>query len=138
MVMVGVGISPVMISRVNRPSRSTLLAASLGLESMWVSIVCGVSAVIEILLVIPAGTLMDRYGRVAVAVPCALVNGAGYLLLAVMTQALAGDGVTAAVVALLVPSMVIAVGNGLGSGIVMTLGIDVSPVHDRTDRKSVV
>ncbi|HJB10109.1 MAG TPA: MFS transporter [Candidatus Brachybacterium merdavium] len=132
MVMVGVGIAPVMISRVNRPVIIPLLGASLGLESMWVSIVFGVSAVIEILLVIPAGTLMDRYGRVAVAVPCALVNGAGYLLLAVMTQALAGDGVTAAVVALLVPSMVIAVGNGLGSGIVMTLGIDVSPVHDRT------
>src|SRR5699024_1206870 len=124
MVMVGVGIAPVTISRVNRPVIIPLLGASLGLESMWVSIVFGVSAVIE--------TLMVRYGRVAVAVPCDLVNGAGYLLLAVMTQALAGDGVTAAVVALLVPSMVIAVGNGLGSGIVMTLGIDVSPVHDRT------
>src|SRR5690625_5846072 len=72
--MVGVGVAPVMISRVNRPVIIPLLGASLGLESMWVSIVFGVSAVIEILLVISAGTLMDRYGRVAVAVPCALVR----------------------------------------------------------------
>jgi len=130
--MVGAGIAPVMISRVNRPVIIPLLGASLGLESMWISIVFGISAVIEILLVIPAGTLMDRYGRVAVAVPCALMNGSGYLLLAVMAQTLAGGGMTAALIALLVPSMVIAVGNGLGSGIVMTLGIDVSPVHGRT------
>lgn len=132
MILVGAGIAPVIISRVNRPVIIPLLGASLGLESMWVSIVFGVSAVLEILLVVPAGTLMDRYGRAAAAVPCALVIGVGYLLLAVMAQALSGGGTTAAVVALLVPSMVIAVGNGLGSGIVMTLGIDVSPVHGRT------
>src|SRR5699024_4285087 len=65
MIMVGVGIAPVMSSRVNRPVIIPLLGASLGLESMWISIVFGISAVIEILLVIPAGTLMDRYGRVA-------------------------------------------------------------------------
>lgn len=132
MVLVGVGIAPVMISRVNRPVIVPLLGASLGLDSMWISIVFGVSAVIEILLVIPAGTLMDRYGRVAVAVPCAMLMGAGYLLLAVMAQALADQGLTAALIALLVPSVLIALGNGLGSGIVMTLGIDVSPVHGRT------
>lgn len=132
MALVGVGIAPVMISRVNRPVIVPLLGASLGLDSMWISIVFGVSAVVEILLVIPAGTLMDRYGRVAVAVPCAMLMGAGYLLLAVMAQGLAGQGPTAALIALLVPSVLIALGNGLGSGIVMTLGIDVSPVHGRT------
>ncbi|WP_193104781.1 MFS transporter [Brachybacterium sp. FME24] len=132
MVMVGVGITPVMMARVNRPVIVPLLGASLGLDSVWVSIVFGVSAAVEILLVIPAGTLMDRYGRVAVAVPCALLLGAGFLLLALLGTTLAGQGPALALVALLVPSVLIALGNGLGSGIVMTLGIDVSPVHGRT------
>lgn len=132
MVAVGVGIAPVMISRVNRPVVVPLLGAALGLDAVAVSLVFGISAVLEILLVFPAGTLMDRWGRAAVAVPCALLMGAGYLLLAVLGATLGEQGPQGAVLALLLPSLLIAVGNGLGSGIVMTLGIDVSPVHGRT------
>ncbi|MGO2312255.1 MAG: MFS transporter, partial [Brachybacterium tyrofermentans] len=124
--------APVMMARVNRPVIVPLLGASLGLDSVWISLVFGVCAALEILLVIPAGTLMDRYGRAAVAVPCALLMGAGFILLAILGTTLAGQGTTLAVVALLVPSLLIGLGNGMGAGIVMTLGIDVSPVHDRT------
>ena len=132
MAAVGIGIAPVMMARVNRPVIVPLLGDSLGLDPMWISIVFGVSATLEILLVLPAGTLMDRYGRAAVAVPCALLMGAGFLLLALLGTVFDGGGPTLALVALLVPSLLIGVGNGLGSGIVMTLGIDVSPVHGRT------
>ncbi|GAA1490297.1 MFS transporter [Brachybacterium sacelli] len=132
MVMVGLGFTPVMMARVNRPVIVPLLGAALGLDSVWISIVFGISAVLEILLVLPAGTLMDRHGRAAVAVPCAVLMGAGYLLLALLGTVWAGQGETLAVLALLVPSLLIGLGNGLGSGIGMTLGIDVSPVHDRT------
>lgn len=132
MVAVGLGISPVMMARVNRPVIVPLLGEALGLDPVWISIVFGISAALEILMVLPAGTLMDRFGRAAVAVPCALVMGVGFLLLALMGTTLEGGGTTAAVLALLVPSLLIGLGNGLGSGIVMTLGIDVSPVHGRT------
>ena len=132
MISIGCGIAPVMISRVNRPVIVPLLGAALGLDSTLISLVFGASAVLEILMVIPAGVLMDRFGRAAVAVPCGLTMGVGYVLLAVLAQTLGGEGQTAALVALLVPSALIALGNGLGSGIVMTLGIDVSPVHGRT------
>lgn len=132
MLSVGLGFAPVMISRVNRTTIVPLLGAALGLDSSWVSIVFGVSAVVEILMVFPAGTLMDRFGRAAVAVPCALVMGAGYLLLALLALTVGEGSFGAAVVSLVVPSMLIALGNGLGSGIGMTLGIDVSPVHGRT------
>lgn len=132
MVAVGLGIAPVMIARVNRPVILPLLGDHLGLDPVWISVVFGVSAALEILLVIPAGTLMDRHGRAAVAVPCALVMGAGFLLVGLLGTVLADHGTALAVTALLVPSLLIGVGNGLGSGIVMTLGIDVSPVHGRT------
>ncbi|GAA4530450.1 MFS transporter [Brachybacterium paraconglomeratum] len=131
MVAVGLGISPIMMARVNRPVIVPLLGDALGLDPVWISIVFGVSAALEILLVLPAGSLMDRFGRAAVAVPCALLMGAGFLLLAVLGIALQGQGPGLALVALLVPSLLIGLGNGLGSGLVMTLGIDVSPVYDR-------
>lgn len=131
MIAVGLGISPIMMARVNRPVIVPLLGDSLGLDPVWISIVFGVSAALEILLVLPAGSLMDRFGRAAVAVPCALLMGAGFLLLAVLGIALQGQGPGPALVALLVPCLLIGLGNGLGSGLVMTLGIDVSPVYDR-------
>lgn len=131
MIAVGLGISPIMMARVNRPVIVPLLGDSLGLDPVWISIVFGVSAALEILLVLPAGSLMDRFGRAAVAVPCALLMGAGFLLLAVLGITLQGQGAGLALVALLVPSLLIGLGNGLGSGLVMTLGIDVSPVYDR-------
>lgn len=132
MIAVGLGIAPVMMARVNRPVIVPLLGDALGLDPVWISIVFGAGAALEILLVVPAGTLMDRYGRAAVAVPCALLMGAGFLLLALLGIVLEGSGPVAALLALLIPSLLIGVGNGLGSGIVMTLGIDVSPVHGRT------
>lgn len=132
MLIVGLGIMPVMIARVNNPVIIPLLGAGLGLDAFWISIVFGISAVVDIALVVPAGVLMDRYGRAAVAVPCATIMGLGYLALALATGGAAGHGFTPALLALLLPAMVIALGNGLGSGIVMTLGIDVSPVHGRT------
>lgn len=132
MAIVGIGIAPVMMARVNRPVIVPLLGASLGLDPAWISIVFGVSAALEILLVLPAGTLMDRFGRAAVAVPCAVLMGLGFVLLAILATTLDGRGPTLAMIALLAPSLLIGLGNGLGSGIVMTLGIDVSPVHGRT------
>lgn len=132
MAVVGVGIAPVMMARVNRPVIVPLLGDALGLDPVWISIVFGISAVLEILLVLPAGTLMDRYGRAAVAVPCALLMGVGFLLLGLLGTVLADGGTAAALVALMVPTVLIGLGNGLGSGIVMTLGVDVSPVHGRT------
>lgn len=132
MVRVGLGIAPVMMSRVNRPVVVPLLGAALGLDAAAVSLVFGISALVEIAMVVPAGTLMDRRGRAAVAVPCALVMGAGYVLLAVAAATLGERGPGTAMAALLLPSLLIALGNGLGAGIVMTLGIDLSPVHGRT------
>lgn len=132
MALVGAGIAPVMMGRVNRPVIVPLLGAAMGLDATTVSVVFGASAVVEIALVVPAGVLMDRYGRVAVAVPCSLLMGAGFVLLSVLAAVLGDAGWGGALLALLLPSVLIAIGNGLGSGIVMTLGIDTSPVHGRT------
>lgn len=132
MVLVAIGIGPLMMSRTVRPVVVPLLGAGLGLDAFWISLTFGLGAVIEIVMVVPAGTLMDRRGRAAVAVPCCVIVGLGYLLLVVLAMTIGTHGWTGALAALVAATLVIAFGNGLGSGIVMTLGIDVSPVHGRT------
>lgn len=132
MVRVGLAITPVMMGRINRPVIVPLLGASLALDATSISVIFGIAAVIEIIMFVPAGAVMDRYGRAAVAVPCSATMGIGYVLLAILAPSIGRDGTAGALIALLVPSLLIALGNGLGSGIVMTLGIDVSPERGRT------
>jgi MFS family permease len=73
------------------------------------------------LLFYPAGWIMDRFGRVWVAVP--VVGGFAVCLIALpLTSTVTGLGVCLAGMA---------IGNGLGSGIVMTLGADAAPANGR-------
>lgn len=132
MLLVGLGIAPVMMARVNRPVIVPLLGAGLGLDATTISLVIGISAIVDIAMVVPAGILMDRYGRAAVAVPCSLILGTGFVLLGAISWSAPDLAGTAALLALLLPNLLISLGNGLGAGIVMTLGIDLSPVHGRT------
>ena len=75
----------------------------------------------DIAFFFPGGWLMDNYGRFVVAVPVVATTAVGCLFLPLATTA-----VTVAAV-----MMLIAIGNGLGSGIVMTLGADTAPVEGR-------
>lgn len=103
-----------------RAARSTVLplwAAHLGLDAQTTSIVFGVGMAVEVALFYPAGRIMDRYGRLAVALPCLLLLGGSMMLLPL----------TGGVVSLTAVAMAMSLGNGLGSGIVMTLGADVAP-----------
>lgn len=132
MVRVGLGVTPIMIGRINRPVIVPLIGAALALPAATISVVFGIAAVLEIIMFVPAGVIMDRRGRAAVAVPCSLIMGVGYVLLAILAPTLGTASAHGAFWALTAPCLLIAVGNGLGSGIVQTLGIDVSPEQDRT------
>ena len=65
----------------------------------------------------PAGKVMDQKGRRWVAVPSMLIMGLPLLLMPFTHSA----------TALLLAAAVIGFGNGIGSGMVMTLGADHSP-----------
>ena len=60
---------------------------------------------------------MDLYGRRWVAVPCTLILGLSFVLMTSTRSALT----------LTLVAMLMGFGNGIGSGIVMTLSADVSP-----------
>lgn len=117
----GSGVMVVAAARASRLSILPLWADAIGLDAARTSLVFAVSGAVEMLLFYPAGAVMDRFGRVWTAVPTVLVLGTGLAVLP-LTSSLAG---------LTAVAVLMAVGNGLGSGIVMTLGADASPVLGR-------
>jgi MFS family permease len=103
-----------------RQARNALLplwADGIGLSVQTTSVLFGLSLGVELLLVYPGGSVMDRWGRKAVAIPCLVIMSVGLALMPLTD----GAGTLALV------AMLLGAGNGLSSGVVMTLGADFAP-----------
>ncbi|GMA30277.1 MFS transporter [Litorihabitans aurantiacus] len=98
-----------------------LWGAHLGLDPTTTALVFGVSGAVDMLLFYPAGKVMDARGRLWIAIPSMLTMGLALALVPFTTTA-----TTLGLVALL-----LGLGNGMGSGVVMTLGADVAPPASR-------
>ena len=120
-VTLGLGILLVSAVRATRQTVIPLWADHLALEPSVTSLIYGLAGGVEMLLFYPAGRVMDLMGRRWVAVPSLLIMGAGLLALP-----LTHDATT-----LLLAAMAIGFGNGIGSGMIMTLGADHSPHQGR-------
>ncbi|MDP2772070.1 MAG: MFS transporter [Nocardioides sp.] len=118
----GVAVVVISASRSVRNGLLPLWAEHIGLSASSTSLIFAFAAAVDIAFFFPGGWLMDHYGRTVVAVPVVLTTAVGCLVLPLATTIWA----LAAVVAL------IALGNGLGSGIVMTLGADAAPAVGRS------
>lgn len=101
-----------------------LWGLSLGLDAHTISLVVGVAGAIDFALFYASGQVMDRFGRLWAVLPSMLLMGAGFVALA-FTHDMPDASMWFAMLA-----AVIGVGNGLSSGILMTLGADVAPQHD--------
>lgn len=92
-------------------------AQVLGLDVATVGIIVSVSGLVDMLMFYPAGWLMDRRGRKHAIVPCFIVMGLGIAMVPLATEFWM----------LMLAGIVIGIGNGLGSGTMMTLGADLAP-----------
>lgn len=117
----GVGVIAIQTLRATRQSVLPLWAVHIGLDATAVSLIFGISMAMEMTLFYPAGSAMDRWGRKSVAIPCLSIMALGMLLLPL----------TGAFWSMAAVGVLIGFGNGLGSGIVMTLGADFSPAVGR-------
>jgi MFS family permease len=117
----GTAVALVGVVRACRMAVIPLWGESIGLPSSTVALIFGLSSAIDMLLFYPAGKVMDRYGRVWVAVPCLVILGLGIIAVPFTTG----------VVSLSIVAGVMGFGNGMGSGIVMVLGADASPATGR-------
>ncbi|MDQ2654519.1 MAG: MFS transporter [Chloroflexota bacterium] len=94
-----------------------LWGQQLGLDAGQIGTIVTLGAIIDVSMFIPAGWIMDRFGRKVAAVPSFSLMALGMALIP-----FSHDFLTLSLVA-----MLIGLGNGLGSGLMMTLGADLAP-----------
>ena len=109
--------------RAARPVVLPLWAVAIDLDATQISVIFGLSAAIDMALFYPAGHVADRWGRRVSAVLTLVPMAAGFLLVPFTS----GFGTLLAV------GVLIGLGNGMGSGIVMTLGSDIAPAVGRAE-----
>jgi MFS family permease len=106
-----------------RASRNVILplwAVSIGVSDTNTALIIGVAGAVDFALFYTGGAIMDRFGRLATALPSMAGLGLGHVVLA-FTHDLPSN-----VTWFIVAAMVLSVANGLGSGILMTLGADLA------------
>jgi MFS family permease len=115
---------PVIALGVLRQARQVFLPLwgdSIGLDVAQIGLVVGIATLVDTAVFYPVGIVMDRWGRKWVAVPCLAILAVGFLLLP-LTSEMTGFVLVA---------MLTGFGNGLGAGIIQTLGADFAPEFRR-------
>ena len=110
-----------------RASRTVILplwAVSIGINEPDTALIIGIAGAIDFALFYVSGQIMDRFGRIWSALPSMIGLGAGHLILA-FTHDLPSN-----VEWFIGVAMFLALANGIGSGILMTLGADLAPKND--------
>jgi MFS family permease len=88
-----------------------------GLDAAEVGLIMTVGALVDVSMFVPAGLLMDRFGRKTAAVPSFAVMAVGVAMIPLSDS----------FATLMAAAVVVGLGNGLGSGTMMTLGADLAP-----------
>ncbi|HJL61563.1 MAG TPA: MFS transporter, partial [Pseudomonadales bacterium] len=107
-----------------RSSRQLLIplwGESIGLDTASIGLVVSASASVDMVMFPLAGYMMDNLGRRYAAISCQLTLALGIFLIPL----------TSNFVELVAVAILAGAGNGLGSGIVMTLGADFAPPESR-------
>ncbi|MDO5495939.1 MAG: MFS transporter [bacterium] len=115
--LAGVAVATLTITRIAQPILIALWGVHLGWNPAQISLMVAVGSAIELVLMFPGGYLKDVIGRSPVLIICLVVYGAGFIMAPLVPSTV---GFIAAVA-------VMSIGNGLGAGINMTIGADLSP-----------
>lgn len=95
----------------------------LGLKVESIGLIVSIAAAVDMAFFYPAGLLMDRRGRKYAIIPCFFIQAIGLALLPF----------TYSFTSLLAVAALISLGNGLGSGTMLTLGSDLAPEDSRAE-----
>jgi MFS family permease len=117
----GTGVALIGAIRSARTVLMPLWAVSIGLSESNTALIIGIAGAVDFALFYASGQIMDRWGRMWSALPSMLGLSAGFLTLAFTHDLDARVGWYIAV------SLFLSVANGIGSGIIMTLGADLAP-----------
>jgi MFS family permease len=117
----GAAVFILQLLRMGRQVLLPLWGDEIGLNEAQIGLIFSFASGVDMVMFYPVGVIMDRFGRKWAAVPCLLILG-GAIALLPLTEAFA---------TLLAVGLLSGLGNGFGSGIVQTLGADLSPPQAR-------
>jgi MFS family permease len=117
---VGLGAALVSAMRASRAVILPLWALSIGIPDASTALIIGIAGGIDFALFYFSGQVMDRFGRLASALPSMVGLAVGHFVLA------ATHDLATAATWFIIAAMLLSVANGLGSGILMTLGSDLA------------
>ena len=122
-VLLRMGIAASLLSAV-RAARTVLLplwGVSIGLHEATIALIVGLTGLADFALFYASGQIMDRFGRLWSGLPSMCGMGLGFLALAFTHD------LESRVTWFIVIAFAVAVANGVGSGIIMTVGADLAP-----------
>ena len=117
----GAGAIGLMSLRGASPLLITLFGNVIGLSAAEIGFFASLTTVLEFFMFVPGGYIMDRWGRKCTLVPGTLFMAISLLILSVFSS-LTGY-VTGA--------FLMALGNGLATGVIMSIGSDLAPDDQR-------
>jgi MFS family permease len=110
-----------------RASRQVILplwAVSIGISDTNTALIIGVAGGVDFALFYASGQVMDRFGRMWTSIPSMLGLGVGHIVLAFTHDA---PGRVAWFIGV---AILLSLANGIGSGLLMTLGADLADKDD--------
>jgi MFS family permease len=116
----GVGAALIGALRASRQVVLPLWAVSIGISDTNTALIIGIAGAVDFALFYVSGQIMDRFGRLWSALPSMIGLGVGHLVLSI-THDLDSN-----VSWFIGCAMVLSLANGIGSGILMTLGADLA------------
>jgi MFS family permease len=117
----GAGAAIIGAMRASRQAILPLWAVSIGIADANTALIIGIAGAVDFALFYTGGQIMDRFGRLWTAVPSLVGLGIGHIVLSLTHDASANTAWFVSV------AMFLSLANGLGSGILMTLGADLAP-----------
>ena len=120
-VLVGITIITLAAARAAQPVVIQLWGVEIGLHKSSISLVIAFGAGLELIVMFLGAYIKDHLGRIATLVACLTIFGSGFIIMRTLPE-LSGMVIAAAVMAF---------GNGLGAGVNMTIGADLSPADGR-------
>ncbi len=120
----GTGAALIGALRASRQVIVPLWAVSIGLSDTQTALLVGVAAILDFALFYTTGQIMDRWGRMWTALPSMIGLGLGHLVLAFTHD------LPERVVWLVACTMILALANGFGAGLLLTIGADLADKND--------
>lgn len=120
-VLVGISIIALTVARSAQPVVIQLWGVEIDLHESSISLLIAFGAALELVFMFLGAYIKDHLGRTTTLVACLTIFGAGFVVM-VLRPDLAG---------MIGAAAVMAVGNGLGAGVNMTIGADLSPAIGR-------